>query len=289
MAFQRIILPLLLILISNHCLAQRTAIAYGEYTYYATESTSIEEAKRIALDRAKTQAIADEFGTNVSQSATTAISTLNSKSDTHFFFLGTTDIKGEWIETINAPVYSIKFENSILSVNCKVKGKIREIIQPEIEIEAKTLKNGITPNFESNDYKDGDDLYIQFKATASGNIIIFLVQNDIVYRLLPYKRDTQKEYAVIGGENYIFFSKAHGGPDNKNIDEYELFADRVIDFANILILYTPNTIGMNSTISQVYDEPLSMDFESFNKWLIKKRHKDKFSRVITIPLTIRKS
>ena len=57
--------------------SQRIAKVSVTYTYYASETMSIEEAKRVALDRAKIQAIADEFGTVVSQNTTTVISNKN--------------------------------------------------------------------------------------------------------------------------------------------------------------------------------------------------------------------
>lgn len=288
MIYRSITLFFFVFIANCQCFSQETRTVNGDYTYYTTESTSIEEAKRIALDRAKIQAIADVFGTTISQSATTTISTQNSKSETHFFLIGVSDIKGEWIETLSEPIYSVKFEPPIISVNCKVKGKIREILQPEIEFEAKALKNGLTDSYESDDFKDGDDLYLHFKASSSGNIVVFLVQSETVYRLLPYKRDHIKEYAIEGGKDYVFFSKSYGGLSNTNIDEYELFADSEIDSANILILYTPNVIGSTDGVTDIYDEPLSMNFDAFNKWLIKKRNRDKFSRVIIIPLTIKK-
>lgn len=45
--------------------AQRVQKVTGNYTYYAPENVTVEEAKRTALDRAKQSAIADAFGTLV--------------------------------------------------------------------------------------------------------------------------------------------------------------------------------------------------------------------------------
>ena len=58
-------LVLLLLALSLPVMAQKTKTVEGEYTYYAPENVTPEQAKRIALERAKTQAIADEFGTIV--------------------------------------------------------------------------------------------------------------------------------------------------------------------------------------------------------------------------------
>ncbi len=88
--------------------SQRTTKVSASYTYYAPETMSIEEAKRVALDRAKIQAIADEFGTIVLQSTSTVIINKNGVSDTQFFALGGNDVKGEWIETIGNPEYQLQ-------------------------------------------------------------------------------------------------------------------------------------------------------------------------------------
>lgn len=64
----RFFITICLFLSSLPALAQRIEKVHIEYTYHAPENISLEEAKRIALERAKIQAIADEFGTIVSQS-----------------------------------------------------------------------------------------------------------------------------------------------------------------------------------------------------------------------------
>lgn len=289
MLYRVILVVILLFTIPNLCFSQKAIEVVSEYTYYTTESTSIEEAKRVALERAKIQAIADALGTQVSQSATTSILTSDSKTDTHFFMIGISDIKGEWVETLEQPIYSIKLDSPFVVINCKVKGRIREILQPEIELEARILKNGLTLDFESNDFKDGDDLYLYFKSSAIGNITVYLIQEQIAYRLLPYKRSSIGEYSVNADVDYIFFSKKYDKDNATNIDEYELFSDNEIESGQLLIIYTPNTIGSPPAKEQIYDEPLSSDIETFNKWLVRKRNRDKYSRVLLLPLTIRKS
>ena len=145
--YRSFILSLIISAICYRCFSQEMKEVYGEYTYYATESTSIEEAKRIALERAKIQAIADAFGTQISQNSSTTVSVLNNKSDSRFFMMGTSEIKGEWIETIGQPTFSIVLESQFFIVNCKVNGKVREILQPDIDIEVATERNGVTKYF----------------------------------------------------------------------------------------------------------------------------------------------
>lgn len=285
---KQIVFSLIFFLFILSTYSQRIANVSATYTYYAPETMSLEEAKRTALDRAKIQAIADEFGSDISQNTTTSIINSTNKSDVRFFMFGTSDIKGEWIETIGQPSFSVKYESSILSVTCKVEGKIREITQPELEIDAKLLKNGLTNNFESSDFIDGDSFYLQFTSSADGFITIYLLQNDVVYKLLPYKRSCENEFSVVADRNYTFFSKTSDINNSQSVDEYELYANNQIDVADILILYTPKTIGADPSKVYAYDEPLSMDIETFNKWLVRKRNKDKYSKVKILPLIIKK-
>ena len=87
--------------------AQKVQKVTATYTYYAPENVTLEEAKRTALDRAKIEAIAEAFGTLVTQSNSTVVSNQNGKSDSQFFSLGGSEVKGEWIETTKEPIYNI--------------------------------------------------------------------------------------------------------------------------------------------------------------------------------------
>ena len=85
--------------------AQKVQKVTATYTYYAPENVTLEEAKHTALDRAKISAIADAFGTLVTQNNSTVITNQNGESDNRFFSLGGSEVKGEWVETIKEPVY----------------------------------------------------------------------------------------------------------------------------------------------------------------------------------------
>lgn len=96
--------------------AQKIKKVDAEYIYHAPENVSLEEAKRIALERVKLQAIADEFGTVVSQSNFTTVTNRNGQSDVDFLSLGGSEVKGEWIETIGEPEYAISYEQNMLVI-----------------------------------------------------------------------------------------------------------------------------------------------------------------------------
>lgn len=87
------------------CFSQKVRTVDGEYTYVVPENVDLEKAKQVALERVKIQIIADEFGTVISQSNSTSVKNENGKSNVDFISLGGSDVKGEWIETIGAPVF----------------------------------------------------------------------------------------------------------------------------------------------------------------------------------------
>ncbi len=243
------------------------------YTYYAPETVSIEEAKRTALERAKIQAIADEFGTVVSQSTSTIVSNKNGESDTKFFSIGGSDVKGEWIETIGEPVYDIKFENHFLVVSCAVKGKAREIKSAKIEFIAKPLRNGTSLKYESTEFKDGDDLYLYFKSPVDGYVTVYLLDEiaQTIYSILPYKDQIASAYPIEANREYIMFSgKDADKCDRSIVDEYTLTCENNKDFNTLCILFYPNgTDNINSFDNCIEDKPLNALYVDFKKWLSK--------------------
>ncbi len=99
--------------------AQKTERVTATYTYYAPEHVSIEEARRVALQRAQLQAIADAFGTIVTQTNATTVKNENGKSDVSLLSLGASEVKGEWLRTDGEPEYEIAYEDGMLAVTVR--------------------------------------------------------------------------------------------------------------------------------------------------------------------------
>ncbi len=114
---RRIFLAYLLLGFVAVAFAQKTQKVTATYTYYAPDNVTLDEAKRTALDRAKISSIADAFGTIVTQSNSTITVNENGKSDSRFFSLGGSDVKGEWLETTKEPIYKISYEGNMLLVS----------------------------------------------------------------------------------------------------------------------------------------------------------------------------
>ena len=258
--------------------SQRVAKVSATYTYYAPETMSVEEAKRVALDRAKIQAIADEFGTIVSQSTSTIVSNINGETDSHFFSVGGSDVKGEWIETIREPKYNINYTDNTLVVICTVTGKAREIVSSGIDFIAKPLRNGTDLRFESNSFKDGDDLYLYFQTPVDGFIAVYLLDEltQTVYNILPYKSQNISAVPVDANKKYVFFSKDQASREYKGIvDEYVLSCDNPREYNTLYILFSPSQIGKTTGFdSSIDDKPNNISYNDFKQWLSKTLSKD---------------
>lgn len=284
----RSIITVCLLFFALPILAQRTEKVRAEYVYHAPENISLEEAKRIALERSKIQAIADEFGTIVSQSNTTLVSNRNGESSTDFFSLGGSEVKGEWIETIGQPEYKINYDQGMLVVKAIVSGRIREIVSAQIDIKAEVLCNGTDLKFARTDFKSGDDLYLYFQSPVDGYLAVYLLDevSQMVYCLLPYKSSLEAVTPIEHDKPYVFFSAKHAGDKAHLVDEYTMTCNGSVERNTIYVVFSPNEFAKAN--SNNVDEllPQELSFEEFQKWLVKGRNRDKEMSLVQKSITI---
>lgn len=253
--------------------SQKLKTVEGKYIYRAPENITIEEAKRIALDRAKIQALADAFGTIVSQSNTTRMENRNGQSDIDFISIGGSDVKGEWIETIGSPLYDISYEQGMLVIKASVKGKAREIVVARIDIKSCVLRNGTTDRFESNEFRDGDDLYLSFQSPVNGYLAVYLVDAEQqAYCLLPYRNQTDGIYKVKANHRYVFFNAKEAlVPERRYVDEYTLTCTHTPEHNRIYVIFSPQSFIKAADNGTEDLLPRNLCFDEFQKWLQEQR------------------
>lgn len=269
--------------------AQGTVRVQASYTYYVPENVTLEEAKLIALDRAKLQAIADEFGTVVSQSNTTFVSNRNGESGVNLFSLGGSEVRGEWIETIGKPQYHISYEQTTLVVQVSVSGRIREIKAAQIAFTAKVLCNGTDLKYERSDFRSGDDLYLFFQSPSDGYLAVYLLDDrtQIVYCLLPYKHSKASVVAICHDIPYLFFSANHAGTAmSEEVDEYTMTCNGEVESNTIYVIFSPNQFAKANSSDMEKQLPRQLVFKDFQRWLAGCRNQDKEIGVETIRITV---
>ena len=193
--------------------AQSTKKVSGAYTYHAPENISLEEAKHIAVNRAKIAAISDAFGTLITQNNFTIVSNNNEKSDNRFFSIGGSEVKGEWIETTKEPTFNISYQQGMLVVSVELEGVIRKTSNEQLSISAKILRNGTTSKYESDDFRNGDDMYLLFSTPTDGYLIAYMYDelSQSAVCLLPYINNTIGYQRIKGGKEYLFFKQGKMG------------------------------------------------------------------------------
>jgi len=288
---KRVVLISIFIVLTVVVQAQRTEKVTATYTYYPPENVTLEEAKRTALDRAKISAIADAFGTLVTQSNSTIVSNQNGQSDSRFFSLGGSEVKGEWIETTGEPLYNIRYEGNMLVVSVEISGRIREITKARIDVIAKVLRNGTEEKFESSEFRSGDDMYLFFKSPVDGYLVVYLLDETTqeVFCLLPYKASGEGAYRIEHDHPHILFSAPKELVNPSVVDEYTMTCNLEKEFNDIYVVFSPDPFA-KANMKESIDEklPRLLSYEDFQKWLVKLKSKDKNTIIINKQITIKK-
>ena len=276
------IILLTVILLPSALSAQKVRTVSGESVYYPPENVSIEQAKQIAVERARIDAIAREFGTNVSQMNTVAIATVDGTSETNFNAFGSTEVKGDWLADTKQPEIHIDYDNGMLVVTAKVWGKVRERNTADLQISAKILCNGT----ESEKFLDNDRFSVKVRTPVNGFISIYLIDDNVqqAYCLLPYENEDgtarkiqrQNEYTLISPEDSLYPYR----------EATILTTEKSVDFNRVVFIFSPICFSMPLTEQGEFVPELSVS--DFDKWLQRNRIKDENMYVIQKMIEIRK-
>lgn len=286
----RVLLLSLLVVIPTAVFSQKLKTVEGDYTYYAPENVTMEQAKRTALERAMLQALADEFGTIVSQQNVTRVENHNGRSDIDFLSIGGSEVRGEWIETISEPIYNIRYEGNMLVVVCKVKGKAREITSAGIDFQVHVLRNGTDDKFESDQFRTGDDLFLSFQSPVSGYLAVYLVDaSEQAYCLLPYRNQTDGIYPIKANQHYLFFNiKDAPLQERPYVDEYVMTCEHEAEHNQLYVVFSPNQFVKASDNATDDRLPRELNYTDFQRWLAKCRKRDEEMNLQMIPITIKR-
>jgi hypothetical protein len=270
--------------------AQKIERVHGEYAYQVPDNISLEEGKRTALERAKIQALVDAFGTLVSQSNSTIVKNEEGKSSVDFLSIGGSDVKGEWIETLGEPKFDIFYENNALIIKATIDGKAREIKNASIDFEAKLLRNGTDLKFESDEFRNGDDLYLYFKSSINGYLAVYLLDETTqqVFCLLPYKSSGEPAYTIGHDKPYVFFSCQKADRNPNAVDEYNMTCEHSLEQNTIYIVFSPNMFAKANTKNEDAGLPRQLPLKEFLRWLGKCKTKDTEAQIKSITIKIYK-
>lgn len=279
-----IVIAALFLIFAIAASAQKPVVVDGEYTYYAPRSVTPDEAERTAIERAKIQALADAFGTTVSQTNSTVTKNRDGASSIDFLSIGGSEVKGEWIET----TYE-RCDRSLVDgqdvYHAVVQGVAREITTAAIEYRVRILRNGVDDIYESSEFRSGDALYVSFVSPVGGFLALFLVDaDDNAVCLLPYRNQTDGVYTIDANTRYLFFSVDQAAlTEQPYVDEYQLTCSGTMENDVVYAVFSTQRFAKAATDS---GEMQVMAFADFQKWLANCRKVDARMQVTQVPISI---
>lgn len=273
--------------------AQRTKNVEGYYEYAQGDNETPAHARMTAIQKAKIQALENEFGTLIEQTNITNVKSGN----TEFHSLGFSDVRGEWLGDLKeAEVKRVMGDDGIIYYKVKVWGKAREIVTAPIDLDVKLLRvsNGIP--METYEYDNLEQYFVSFRSPVDGYLALYMMDDDgTSYRLLPYQNSTKMSYKIKANKDYTFFSKRkyNEGDDRNIINEYLMSVDnRDVEYCRLYVIFSPNEFvhpqDKSGGKKDTYEKPREVDNKHMQEWLTKSRSHDKHMQVIRKDVTIRK-
>jgi len=269
----------------------------GTYTYYGDPHMSVKEVRAAAIENARVQALAREFGTLLTQNTVQQETMTGGGESTSFMSLNEAEVKGEWLEDLDEPeILREELVDGMLVVEARVSGRARAISSEAVDFETLTLRNGREKRFADTGFREGDDLFLYFRAPADGYVAVYLVdEQQQAYCLLPYGADGDGQQPVEHGREYVFFSKdRHGDTPSGIVDELTMTcAGEGIEHNRIYVLYSPNafTKAADRQGAALHDGlrlPRELSFRDFSRWMSRLCGRDRQASRKVIHISVKK-
>lgn len=252
------------------------------WEYHSTFGADVSPAmaKSRVLQLAKLDAIGQNLGTVVTQNSMTVLK--DQKLD--FSSFGECDVRGEWIETIGEPEWTVTSDGRNYNYKVRISGRIREWNSSAVDIDARLLCNGsdtLRNKLRFNTYVHKDSLMVYFRTPAEGYVAIFGVDegdSKVVSRLLPYYGQRDLAYHVDADRDYYFFSREKAPAADRRYKRLRLQMlcdSESEELWQLYIVFSTQPFQRPNDVTVDNEHPNQLDFQTFHKWLAKHRSKDR--------------
>lgn len=267
--------------------AQKIATIEGEYTYYGESNDSPAKAKQKALEGARINALAREFGTVISQTTIQHDLADNSGEQTYFSSLSASEVKGEWIADDGDPQFKVDLTtDGLFIVNCKIRIKARALSNLAADFKATVLRNGTSPRHADTGFRSGDDFFLSFSAPTDGYLAVYMIEGDTALTLLPYSSSASGKVQVKHDREYVFFSARNADKTFGTPDELALMTDKGMEHNQLYVIFSPNEFTKAIDHDSGASVPRSLSHDDFVKWLAKVRRADPHMGMKVFNITI---
>ncbi len=259
------------------------------FTYYGNGEQSRNQCKALALEGARSEALAKAFGRTVS---TTIFEreTVSDKLDSSYQdYLSQTEIKGEWLGDIGEPKYEIKTdEEGNFIITCSVKGRARAISNEAVDFEAEVLARSVQGKKRTNKFEAGDYMYVSLTPPTDGYVAVYLADDaGNVFTLFPYLDESLVSVPVKKHKTYVLFDPASKQPTEATVDEMKMSTSKSFERNDIYVLFSPNAFNKAKDEYVSETTPRMLTLKEFNKWLINTRNHDRKMGLKRFPVEIK--
>ena len=256
----------------------------GECTYYGSQSQSVKEAKELAVEQARVQALAKEFGTLIINDIRQEEERKDGQEHSYIMQMSSAEVRGEWIEDLKKPEVQVVdiTSDGVIVVTAKVEGRARAIGNEAADFEVLTLRNDTNKRNRDTDFKDDDRMYLYFKAPADGYVAAYLIdEHQTVTCMIPHEGDGDGMQPVEHGKEYVFFSEKHD-KEFKGKDGLVITCDdERLELNRIYVVFSPNTFvkandhpGEQLNYGNLH-RPRQLSLKDFSSWMSKLCARDK--------------
>ncbi|GAB4406386.1 MAG: hypothetical protein OHK0053_32640 [Microscillaceae bacterium] len=272
--------------------AQIEVLMEGNYSKAAIEQKAIQAAKIQALGQEFGYAIVQGINTQSrTQSGTNGVMTTDQMAE-----VSNTLVKGEWVsdqEGFPKLRYTLrdKEDRQEIWLICEVKGKARPIEEAAIDLETYAYNCDDPPRCASGQFRNHDSMFLFFRTPVKGFLSVFMLEEGLVYRLLPYaqmKDVYESAVPVEADREYRLFSPQHRTyfPGFTMVDEYGLVTPAPGQPLANLVYVVFSTQPFNKPVLQEKDGLKTLSQEDFQDWLNRNRGLDKNFQVRLFGITV---
>lgn len=264
----------------------------GDTTYVAPKNLTREMAEQKTLQLARIKALEKKFGIYVDMLNILDIINYDEKSHIGAVSISESDVKGEWLETIEENVEQMPDFDGLWVFRAHVKGRAREIVSSGIDLTAKILRNGTDESDESNVFLHNNRMYLLFRTPVDGFLAIYIVDDkNKVNCLLPYDEQKNGIYNVSANHDHYFYN------GNKRLTTmidsdwgvwYVYFIFSPNPFTKAVDVAPKDSSSKDPSSSKRTILPRQLENEDFQRWLSRCRREDTKLTYIKKPLIIKK-
>ena len=274
---------------------KREQVRSVTYTMAFPDDVSPQRAMSILLEQAQIEAVAQAFGTVVTMSTELTEGNVGGKSYGDFCVKSTSDVRGEWIETIGKPEWTrARNGDRLTEYTVRIKGRVREWNTETAELDVLLLRNGVdTLLNKSRDliFYSKDDFYLYFRSPQSGFLAIYatkeLGEGRMAQRLLPYPGQTSEAYTIQADRDYYFFSKEKSWLD-RNVVSLKMDCKGDEDVNKVYVIFSPTPFIKAADAANDLTNLNHLALPDFHRWLSNRRRKDPYTQVRSFAITIKK-